>query len=315
MSHKKLQDLKAAANKFEEVHGSSVEKANLNGPACDVFEKCKSSLDITINSKLKSMFPEAIETTYFPYRKETREELVREFENKMKFVGISQKFPEIINFIFDKTRPPWVKKFINIRNKKIHEDPEPEILLNIDFQEITDLARKAYLLAAEFFNFIDEKVKEKAKSKGVTIQDGASIPDGDGGGGESGSGSGGMGGMEGGDGSGKGGTGAGGGGAEGSGNEEGERQAAKSKQGSLGRKNEVGSTVDDVTNTLDNLDISESNNSKNSKKQANTMKKSPSPAHPGSMVTLTDDEKQKQRKEAKERKTAIKEAAKEKKNS
>ena len=55
---------------------------------------------------------------YFPYHQDTKEKLVGKFE-EMKFEGISQKFPEIIDFVFAKVQPPWVKTFIDIRNAKV----------------------------------------------------------------------------------------------------------------------------------------------------------------------------------------------------
>ena len=118
MKHKTLLDLKALAEQFEELLGDSQDKSQLCTASYEVFHKSKSVLDFSVR-QLKTKFPEAIDTTYFPYIQETREKLVTKFED-MKFTNISEKFPDIIDFIFSAIQPLWVKTFINIRNKKVY---------------------------------------------------------------------------------------------------------------------------------------------------------------------------------------------------
>ena len=112
-------DLKGSANQFEELMDGSQDKSQLCTASFEVFQKSKSVLDFSVR-QLKTKFPEAIDITYFPYRQETREKLVTKLEKDMKFTNISEKFPDIIDFIFSAIQPPWVKTFIDIRNKKVY---------------------------------------------------------------------------------------------------------------------------------------------------------------------------------------------------
>ena len=124
MKHPKLSDLKTSALEFEdailEKSDSNKGDENLRQKGYNVFDQSKRTLDHAMHHLKDEAFSDTgdVKNIYFPYRQDTKEKLVGKFE-EMKFDGISQKFPEIIDFVFDKIQPPWVKTFINIRNTKV----------------------------------------------------------------------------------------------------------------------------------------------------------------------------------------------------
>ena len=124
MRHPKLSGLKTSALEFEdailEKSDSKKGDENLRQKGYNVFHESKSTLDHAMRHLKDEAFADTgyVKNIYFPYRQDTKEKLVGKFE-EMKFEGISQKFPEIIDFVFAKIQPPWVKTFIDIRNTKV----------------------------------------------------------------------------------------------------------------------------------------------------------------------------------------------------
>ena len=118
MGHKKLKALKASASHFEETLEKSMGGDELKQASYNVFQESKSTLDHSMHHLRKKVFPGASEKIYFPYLPTTKEKLEKKFE-EFKFQGISQKFPQIIDFVLKKNQLPWVKEFIEIRNTKV----------------------------------------------------------------------------------------------------------------------------------------------------------------------------------------------------
>ena len=119
MKNKGLDALKTSARSFEETLEGSKSDEELKQRSYNVFQESKSTLDYSMNHLKQEAFPETGKTNiFFPYLQDTKEKLEKKFED-MGFQGLSQKYPEVIDFVLDKTKPAWVKKFIAIRNTKV----------------------------------------------------------------------------------------------------------------------------------------------------------------------------------------------------
>ena len=119
MKHKELNDLKTSAHSFEDTLEGSLGDEELKQKSYDVLQKSKSTKDYSKNHLKQEAFPQTKKgSIYFPYEQDTAEKLDKKFED-MGFQGISQKYPEVINFVLEKIQPAWVKTFILIRNTKV----------------------------------------------------------------------------------------------------------------------------------------------------------------------------------------------------
>ena len=118
MKHRGLNDLKGSALSFEDTLEGSQCDEDLKEKSYKVLQASRSALDYSMNHLKREAFPEIEKEVVFPYIHNTAEKLEKKFK-EMGFQGISQKYPEVINFVLEKIQPAWVKTFIAIRNTKV----------------------------------------------------------------------------------------------------------------------------------------------------------------------------------------------------
>ena len=155
----KLEDMKECATDFEEFiveRGPEVDKKDLIKISMKSILTSRSALDYSLGPLKKAETTGRKANAVFPYIQQTEEELSQKFEAMDLEV-----IPEVIKFVLGKIKQPWVRRMMNFRNQKTHTAPVSDEMLEMDVENIIEMTRDTYLMAADVYGFIQENTDKK----------------------------------------------------------------------------------------------------------------------------------------------------------
>ena len=154
-----LEDMKECATDFESFvmeNGPEVDKKELIKISMKSILTSRSALDYSLGPLKKVETTGRKANAVFPYIQQTEEELSQKFEAMdLKVI------PEVIKFVLRKIKQPWVRQMMNFRNQKTHTAPVSDEMLQMDVENIIEMTRDTYLMAADVYGFIHENTEKK----------------------------------------------------------------------------------------------------------------------------------------------------------